>query len=99
MNLEKYDIYYWGLGKDYQPRIEEDCDADINKEDAYDKPDTSNQKYSINTFLKVPNIDFNVDKNKVNQSKELPLLIMKKMLLRFMMLIILLMMQMLIENM
>ena len=67
--FKKYDIYYWGLGKDYQPRIEEDCDADINKEDAYDKPDTSNQKYSINTFLKVPNIDFNVDKNKVNQSR------------------------------
>ena len=64
--FKKYDVYYWGLSKKYLPKVVDKC-LDNNKISAYVDQPLKNQKYSVLSFLKVPNIDFNVRKDLINQ--------------------------------
>tara|TARA_Y100000816_G_scaffold276212_1_gene245173 strand:+ start:4109 stop:5296 length:1188 start_codon:yes stop_codon:yes gene_type:complete len=73
--FKKYDIYYWGLGKEYQPIINEDCSKSSKSNSAYRNLDTNDSlktnrfgnEYSFLKFLKIPNVNYNINKNMVNQ--------------------------------
>lgn len=70
--FKKYDVYYWGLGKEYRPRIKDSC----KPEDAQDKssafiqqgaqtdykmPATKDMKYSIMSYVNLPNFAMDAD--------------------------------------
>lgn len=49
--FKKYDVYYWGLGKEYRPRLKDVCP---NPASGYKTPTAKDVKYSIMGYLNIP---------------------------------------------
>lgn len=79
--FKKYDVYYWGLGKEYRPRIKDKCVAEPGRgpandqyppgtaftgnpksgTSAYKTPSKKASKYSILSYINVPNSQLDSD--------------------------------------